>query len=113
MSALGHKQTYAVQNAMSALPPIATAKADIRNGSCLLYPRKRTCAMQTGMSALGQKRTCTPLFDQLVSAPDDRIGDVDAERLGSFQVDVQLDFSGLLDWQIGGLVALEDSAGIV
>ena len=28
MSALGHKQTYAVQQAMSALPPIATAKAN-------------------------------------------------------------------------------------
>jgi hypothetical protein len=30
MSALGHKQTYAPQNIMSALPPIATAKADIK-----------------------------------------------------------------------------------
>jgi hypothetical protein len=29
MSALGHKRTYAVQKGMSALPPIATAKADI------------------------------------------------------------------------------------
>jgi len=29
MSALGHKRTYAVQNVMSALPPIATAKADM------------------------------------------------------------------------------------
>jgi hypothetical protein len=28
MSALGQKQTYAVQKVMSALPPIATAKAD-------------------------------------------------------------------------------------
>jgi hypothetical protein len=28
MSALGHKQTYAVQQAMSALPLKATAKAD-------------------------------------------------------------------------------------
>src|SRR5262245_1585493 len=27
MSALGHKRTYAAQNAMSALPPLATAKA--------------------------------------------------------------------------------------
>src|SRR5262252_8740109 len=27
---------------MSALPPKATAKADIRKRSCLLYPRKRT-----------------------------------------------------------------------
>jgi len=30
MSALGQKQTYAVQNGMSALPQIATAKADSR-----------------------------------------------------------------------------------
>jgi|SRR6516162_2518605 len=29
MSALGQKQTYAVQYGMSALPPLATAKADI------------------------------------------------------------------------------------
>src|SRR5262249_12456177 len=57
MSALGQKRTFAVQNLMSALPPIATAKADFRKSSCLLYPRKRTCAVQLGMSALGQKRT--------------------------------------------------------
>ena len=30
MSALGHKRTYAVQKAMSAVPLIATAEADIR-----------------------------------------------------------------------------------
>ena len=29
MSALGQKRTYAVQKGMSALPPIATAKADM------------------------------------------------------------------------------------
>jgi hypothetical protein len=29
MSALGHKQTYAVQKDMSALAPIATVKADM------------------------------------------------------------------------------------
>src|SRR5262245_21478527 len=56
MSALGHKQTYAVQQAMSALPPIATAKADMCKWSCLLYPRKQTCAAQTVMSALDQNR---------------------------------------------------------
>src|SRR5262249_10046538 len=65
------KQTYALQKAMSASPPIATAKADIRNRSCPLYPRKRTCAVQGGMSALGQKRTHAvqqkgSLFDHLV-----------------------------------------------
>src|SRR5262245_35589601 len=57
MSALGQKQTHAVQQRMSALPPIATAKADIRKRSCPLYPRKQTCAAHEAMSALGQKRT--------------------------------------------------------
>jgi hypothetical protein len=37
MSALGQKQTFAAQKGMSALPPIATAKADFRTRSCLLY----------------------------------------------------------------------------
>ena len=60
MSALGQKQTYAVHQPMSALPPIATAKADMPKWSCLLYPQKRTCAMQRGMSAKGQKRTFSP-----------------------------------------------------
>jgi hypothetical protein len=32
MSALGHKQTCAMQTDMSALPPTATAKADIARG---------------------------------------------------------------------------------
>ena len=57
MSALGQKPTYALQQAMSALHPIATAKATFRNRPCPLYPQKRTCAVQLGMSALGQKRT--------------------------------------------------------
>src|SRR5262245_41544654 len=57
MSALGQKQTFALQEAMSALLPIATAKADFRTMSCLLYPSKRTCAVQKPMSALGQKQT--------------------------------------------------------
>src|SRR5262245_32103425 len=58
MSASGQKQTYAVQHPMSALPPIATAKADMCQSSCLLHPRKRTCAVQLAMSAKGQKPTC-------------------------------------------------------
>ena len=34
MSALGQKRTYAAQQAMSALPPIATAKAKFRKRQC-------------------------------------------------------------------------------
>ena len=54
MSALGQKRTCAVQNGMSALPPIATAKADFRTGSCPLNPRKRTFGSASVMSAKGQ-----------------------------------------------------------
>src|SRR5262249_11263732 len=54
MSALGHKQTYAAHKLTSALPPIATAKADIGKPSCPLYPQKRTCAVHMPMSAMGQ-----------------------------------------------------------
>ena len=38
-----------------------------RKKACPLYPRKRTCAMQLGMSAMGQKRTSG---DSLLFAPD-------------------------------------------
>ena len=48
MSALGQKQTYALQNVMSALPPIATSIAFF------------------GMSALGQKRTSNCLRASVV-----------------------------------------------
>jgi hypothetical protein len=57
MSALGQKRTGAAQKGDFRFTPIATAKANSRKRSCLLYPRKRTCAVQTVMSALGQKRT--------------------------------------------------------
>src|SRR5262249_36145856 len=39
MSALGQRQTYAVHQPMSALPQIATAKADIRKRSCPLWAK--------------------------------------------------------------------------
>ena len=54
MSALGQKRTYAVQQAMSALHPIATVKATSRKRSCPLYPQKQTSAVHQPMSALGQ-----------------------------------------------------------
>jgi hypothetical protein len=39
MSALGQKQTFAPQKAMSALPPIATEKADMCQWSCQLWAK--------------------------------------------------------------------------
>src|SRR5262249_28135788 len=72
MSALGQKQTYAAHKLMSALPPIATAKADFPQKSCLLYPQERTCAVHQPMSALGPKADmCTeqPMSQRANSGP--------------------------------------------
>src|ERR1700741_5500420 len=54
MSALGQKQTCAVQQPMSALLRIATGKADSRNRLCPLYPRMRARVGQLARQALGQ-----------------------------------------------------------
>jgi hypothetical protein len=54
MSALGQKQACALQQLMSALHPIATAKADMKFAACPVYPQERTCAAQLTMSAKGQ-----------------------------------------------------------
>src|SRR5262245_55480416 len=85
MSALGQKQTYAVQQAMSALPPIATAKADSGTKPCLLCPRKRTCAVQSEMSAKGHKRTLT-LVDYPICARQKSVRYRDAQSLRCPQV---------------------------
>src|SRR6516164_7618744 len=51
-------------------------------------------------------------LDHLVGAGEERVGNVEAKRFRGLQIDVQLDFSDLLDWQVGGLLALEDAAGV-
>jgi hypothetical protein len=69
MSAMGHKRTFALQKPMSALPPIATAKADIGKPSCPLYPRKRTFAAAVSQKSHGGAQACglttvTPIADK-------------------------------------------------
>ena len=80
MSVLGQKQTYALQQAISALHPIATAKADFRARSCPLYPRKRTCAVQLAISAKGHghhrranERLLSPIRGTQSNAPQSDI----------------------------------------
>jgi hypothetical protein len=48
MSALGHKQTFAVQKGMSALPPIATAKAKFRKSNVRITPENDRDLHQSG-----------------------------------------------------------------
>ena len=52
------------------------------------------------------------LFDHLVGAPDERVRNVDPERLGGLEVDVKLDLGRLLDRQIGGLLPLKDATSV-
>src|SRR5262245_27721076 len=47
-------------------------------------------------------------FDYLVGAGEERRRHFEAERLGGFSVDHQLEFGRLLDWKIGRLCAFED-----
>src|SRR6266568_7386538 len=58
------------------------------------------------------KRHWAWLFDHLVGAADQRQRHGDTERLGGLEIDDQLDFRCPLDRQFGGLLALENSAGV-
>jgi hypothetical protein len=60
MSALGHKRTFCIARAMSALPPIATAKADIvHSNSCPLWARSGHDYMSVPLGAKGVGRLKT------------------------------------------------------
>ena len=94
MSAMGQKQTFAVQKGMSALPPIATLIAFFV------------------MSALGQKRTSLLLFDHLVGKSQQRGRQCKAKRPRSPQVDDKFEFSWLLHRKIARIGAFENSVHV-
>src|SRR5204863_2453445 len=47
-------------------------------------------------------------LDHLIGAPEDQLRDRQTERLSGFQIDDQLEFGWLLDWQVGRLGPFED-----
>src|SRR5262249_47082234 len=47
------------------------------------------------------------LFDHLIRSQQYRLWDVEADRLRSLEVNEQLEFGRLLDWEVGWLCALE------
>jgi hypothetical protein len=59
------------------------------------------------------QRSKVYLFDHLIRCGEERWRESKAERLGSLRVDHQLEFGGLLHWQIGGFRTLEDAASVV
>ena len=54
----------------------------------------------------------SPSFDHLVSAGEERSRHVEAERLGSLEIDEQLNFRCLLDREIRRIGARKDPAGM-
>src|SRR2546430_7313372 len=51
-------------------------------------------------------------LDHLVGGHEQLVGHAEAEHPGGLGVDDQLELRGLYDWQVRGLRALEDAAGI-
>jgi hypothetical protein len=68
-----------------------------------------SASCQSRPSALQQT---VSYFDHLVGARQQLIRHIQAERLRGLKVDDQLDLGALLHWQVRGLRALEDAAGI-
>src|SRR5215475_11037252 len=85
MSALGHKQTCALQTGMSALPP----KADM-------------CSALAHV-CFGPKADIVTLFDHLVGTGEQRRRHCEAECLRGRQIHDQIKSGRLLDWEIGRL----------
>ena len=65
MSALGQKQTYAVQKGMSTLPLIATAKADSRKTVMSALPPKADVSGATTDVRFGPIADIAPLIRSL------------------------------------------------
>src|SRR5262249_36782951 len=82
------------------------------NKACPLYPRKRTCAMQRGMSALGQKRTSRRLFNYLVGASMQSCWHIKTEGLGGLEIDHQFVLGRRLHREVARLFALEDAIDV-
>jgi hypothetical protein len=90
------------------------AKGNVRSGS------EADCAVHEPMSALPLKADMCgtakdvrfgpiadiALFDHFVGGQKNSVWYCDAKRLGSLEIDHELEFSGLLDWQFSRFRAL-------
>jgi hypothetical protein len=77
MSALGHKRTCAVQKGMSALPPIATAKADIALSADLwliTISKARPSGRSRFALATNSRGAPRPIEQPITPTYDSRIG---------------------------------------
>src|SRR5262245_58662498 len=82
------------------------------NRPCPLYPHKRTFAVQTPISAMGQKRTSSHLFNHLVGADEQIVRNFKTECLGGLEVDDNLELCRPLYRQVARLLAFENARDI-
>ena len=94
---------FAARRSSTSLDPEPTAQTDPHRKFDTTSP-----GAETGHSRSFARRS----FDDLVGAMEDRLWECQAERLGGLQIDDQLERRRLLDWQIGGLGALEDFSDV-
>src|SRR5262245_58845594 len=85
--------------------------------ACLLYPQKRTCAVQAVMSALGHKRTHAAqqkgsLFDDLIGGDQQARRNCQAKRLRRFAVDDSFELRRRLHWKVSGFCTAQDTVDI-
>ena len=84
---------------------------------CPLYPQKRTCAVQLGMSALGQKRTHksqhrVSLFNYVIGNGKNVWRNGESKRFCGLQIDYKLKFGGLHHRKAGRAFTPQYSAGV-
>ena len=71
--------------------------------------------LQEGLECVEERHAASvehALLDHLVGPQQQRLGNSETERLRRLQVDHQLELGGLLDGEVGGLGAFEDSVDI-
>jgi hypothetical protein len=59
-----------------------------------------------------ERRTDTASFNHLIGAAEKWKRDGEAERLGGFEIEKQLNFRGQLYRQVAGLLAFQNAGGI-
>ena len=102
---MGQKRTRALQNVMSALHPIATAKAKFGKRPCLLYPPKADMRGAIADVCFGPKADIG-LFDYLISGLLQMQRHGKAECPGGLKVDYEHELGWCLYRKIAWIFAL-------
>ena len=97
MSALGQKQTYSLQQAMSRFTPNSDRDSGhAANGMSAVAPKADMCSAQAHV-CFGPKADIWPLFDHFIRASLQCRRYAEAEGLRGLQIDYQLETRRHLD----------------